>query len=355
MLRIGKMWTWYERAVECYVHLSDVPSTDTQDDEWWSTFSNSQWFRRGWTLQELLAPHRLVFYDREWTQISTIMKHETDHLDIVRGYAVSFVERLIRITRIPWNALITSGCVHSHSIAARMGWAAGRSLTRDEDVAYCLLGLFNINMPLLYGEGSMAFFRLQREIIAQTDDQSILTWRKPCEADLRGLLRSETGPLCSSTGILAPHPSYFEDCGNVIHSHSWYPDYREEVETRHSITNKGLELSVVAARIASKVTLYGMHGQFDIHLLRLRCWRIREPGLPCTVALVCEASPSNHAGPLRAVFRALTCDFLSDLSKCSPADLLLYGEKLRVHTAHGNLEMLGNFSWKLTQFYIALV
>ncbi|KAK0844059.1 hypothetical protein LTR02_009661 [Friedmanniomyces endolithicus] len=353
----GESWAWIDTCCidkrssselsESINSLSDVPFANTRDDHWWTVFSKSEWFLRGWTLQELLAPCRLVFYDQQWSEISAFVKNVS-----IRRHEVSFVERLASITRIPRDILFFTGGLHSHSVAARMSWAARRSLTREEDVAYCLLGVFNINMPLLYGEGAMAFVRLQREIIAQTYDQSILTWSTTCQYDS---CETQTGPLCSSTGNLAPHPMYFQHCGDVNRSYSRYLNHRKNLETRHSVTNKGLELSVMAARIASRVTLYGMHGQFDIHLLRLQCWRSRGPSLPCTVALACDASPSNHIGPLRAAFRALTCDFLSDLSKCSPADLLRYGEKLRVHTADGNVEMLGSFSWKLTQFYIALV
>jgi len=248
------MWTWYKNAAECHVHLSDVPPANEQDSDWWSIFSKSVWFLRGWTVQELLAPRLLIFYDQKWNRISTVMKSEVGHPTSIFGNRRSFVERLASITRIPSDALTTSERIRSYSIAARLSWAAHRWLTREEDIAYCLLGLFNINMPLLYGEGSMAFVRLQREIIAQTDDQSILTWSKPYQIDLWGLRRSETGPLCSSTGILAPHPRYFKDCGNVNRTHSRYLNHRERLETRHIVTNKGVELTIMAARIASKVT-----------------------------------------------------------------------------------------------------
>jgi len=174
------MWTWYKNAAECHVYLSDVPPANEQDSDWWSIFSKSVWFLRGWTLQELLAPRLLTFYDQKWNQISTVMKSEVGHHLSNFGNGRSFVERLASITRIPSDALTTSERIRSYSIAARLSWAAHRSLTREEDIAYCLLGLFNINMPLLYGEGSMAFVRLQREIISQTDDQSILTWSTPC-------------------------------------------------------------------------------------------------------------------------------------------------------------------------------
>jgi hypothetical protein len=67
--------------------------------------------------------------------------------------------------------------LRSKSIARRMSWAANRVTTRSEDISYCLLGIFNVQMPLLYGEGeTKAFFRLQEEIIKSSADQSILAW-----------------------------------------------------------------------------------------------------------------------------------------------------------------------------------
>ena len=154
---INSMYTWYEKSSICYVYLSDVrlQSANSKDQ-----FRNSRWFTRGWTLQELIAPKYLIFFDDVWTEIGTkdSLSHEIE-----------------RITKIPEVNLINSidGCC----IAEKMSWAAYRTTSRIEDTAYCLMGLFGINMPLLYGEGVKSFIRLQHELIRSSDDDSLFAWQ----------------------------------------------------------------------------------------------------------------------------------------------------------------------------------
>ena len=71
---------------------------------------------------------------------------------------------------------IEAGGWRSACVAVRMSWASKRETSRVEDVAYSLLGLFNVNMPLLYGEGRKAFYRLQLEIVKNSDNESIFAW-----------------------------------------------------------------------------------------------------------------------------------------------------------------------------------
>ena len=107
-------------------------------------FQKSKWFTRGWTLQELIAPNDVVFFDREWHEIG----HATDLSEEI--HQATGIEA--RYRNFPQQA----------SIAMKMSWAAKRETTKGEDLAYSLLGLFNVNMPLLYGEGAQkAFLRLQ--------------------------------------------------------------------------------------------------------------------------------------------------------------------------------------------------
>ncbi|KAF2092518.1 HET-domain-containing protein, partial [Rhizodiscina lignyota] len=149
---INSMYQWYQNAVECYAYLSDVPEAPWQ---------KSKWFTRGWTLQELLAPNQVLFYDKRWNKLGT-----KDQL----------AEEIAEITAIAKTAL-TYYHVTRLSISERMSWASRRETTRIEDTAYCLMGIFNVNMPLLYGEGSRAFIRLQEEILRQgTNDWSLFAW-----------------------------------------------------------------------------------------------------------------------------------------------------------------------------------
>jgi len=165
---INSMFEWYRQAEVCLAFLADVPALS--DDEMArcsrrrSPFRESRWFRRGWTLQELVAPWTVEFLSVEWTLLGT-KKTLASHLST--------------ITSIPQNCLSGnwSRIRGLASTAQKMSWAARRETSRVEDRAYCLLGLFGINMPLLYGEGEKAFRRLQEEIIKQTDDLTFLAWR----------------------------------------------------------------------------------------------------------------------------------------------------------------------------------
>ncbi len=158
---INSMYAWYERADVCYAYLADVPP-DENPRKSGSAFRRSRWFTRGWTLQELLAPNNLVFLSMDWARLGA--KDELANL-------VSY------ITDISIHALVRTQFGH-FSVAQRLSWAARRETTRVEDRAYSLLGLFDINMPTLYGEGERAFQRLQEEILRRIPDPSILAWRK---------------------------------------------------------------------------------------------------------------------------------------------------------------------------------
>lgn len=157
---INSMFCWYKYSTVCYVYLSDVPRVVGPDsDLYW--FRKSRWFSRGWTLQELIAPKELVFLRCDWSRMGTKR---------------ALLKEISAVTSIPSEVLLT-GEFSDSSIMERMGWASNRSTTRQEDIAYCMLGLFDINMPMLYGEGEKAFERLQEEIIKVSDDPSIFFWQ----------------------------------------------------------------------------------------------------------------------------------------------------------------------------------
>ncbi|KAI0412493.1 HET-domain-containing protein [Xylaria grammica] len=154
---INSMFRWYQNAARCYVYLSDV-SVRTQDGqfnhiEWDSAFHNSQWFRRGWTLQELLAPKIVDFYTRDSIRL---------------GDKSSLKQKIAEITGIPLKAL--QGQILSRfSIEERFSWAGQRQTTKPEDKAYSLLGVFGVFLPLIYGEGqSSSMRRLCKEIQEST-------------------------------------------------------------------------------------------------------------------------------------------------------------------------------------------
>lgn len=185
---INSMFQWYQGAGICYAYLSDVRTSEdpTQKE---SSFARSRWFTRGWTLQELLAPAELVFLGSDWVEIGTKR---------------SLCATVSNVTRISWEVL-EEGRWSEYSVAQKMSWAAGRNTTRLEDEAYCLMGLFDVNMPLLYGEGRKAFLRLQQEILKQSDDPSIFAWSYPSE------MHSHT----QISGLFAPSPEYFKDASRI--------------------------------------------------------------------------------------------------------------------------------------------
>jgi hypothetical protein len=159
---INTMFQWYKDAHICYAYLNDVVSSPAlvwkmqpSDD-----FKRSRWFSRGWTLQELIAPHVLYFFNNDWEIIAT---------------RASFASILEEITGIP-DLVLRGGSISEYCVLEKMSWAQGRITTRIEDIAYCLLGLFEINMPLLYGEGHKAFVRLQEEILKSSGDYSLFAW-----------------------------------------------------------------------------------------------------------------------------------------------------------------------------------
>jgi hypothetical protein len=219
---INSMFAWYERAEICYVYLSDVDSHQKQS----SDFHNSRWFRRGWTLQELLAPHTLEFYNSSWCHLGCVAKRASPKLDL-SGSGMLF--EIARITKIDAGILYGSRSLNTVPIAVRMSWASARQTTRIEDMAYSLLGIFDIAMPMLYGEGTKAFIRLQEEIIKNEDDLSILAW-------------GFRGTVVGRASCFASSPVEFAGCGD-FHVHT-----SDITCTGHvAITNKGLnmEMSIV--------------------------------------------------------------------------------------------------------------
>ncbi|KAI1463568.1 HET-domain-containing protein [Daldinia caldariorum] len=179
---INSMYRWYADSCICYAYLSDPSSGDPNKFSCPRTrgyFKDSRWFTRGWTLQELVAPRRIKFYSEDWTELGT---------------KSNLREIITEVTGINEDVLLGCTSLSDITVALKMSWAANRSTTRVEDMAYCLMGIFDINMPLLYGEGTKSFKRLQEKIIHQYEDYTILLCNAPqpnrtpcrCQFDIRG-------------------------------------------------------------------------------------------------------------------------------------------------------------------------
>ena len=202
---INSMFRWYKDARICYVYLADVSLTCEDSSGIGSefvAFENSKWFKRGWTLQELIAPEHATFYSHDWI-----------YIDTKRNLA----QTIGKITGIDIAVLDKRADYLDCTVGRRMSWASSRQTTRLEDEAYCLLGLFGINMPLQYGEGAEAFIRLQEEIVKQSnDDETIFAW---------------DGVPSIGYGLFAPGTRNFKDAARICRDEHSQP-------RRHYYTNR---------------------------------------------------------------------------------------------------------------------
>jgi hypothetical protein len=285
---INSMYQWYLRSQICYAYMEDVHSEED--------FSRSRWFTRGWTLQELIAPSIVEFYTLQWDEIGTKM---------------SLAENVSRITAIDESILKDNSQMVKINVASRMSWASKRQTTRIEDQAYCLMGLFGINMPLLYGEGRRAFHRLQEEIMKMHEDYTLFAWAEPW-----GSMAGHCNPVKALTsyqcdGILAESPRDFSE---KKWPKPWWPYselYRsiktaalQNPKVKHSITgwefmqlptltSQGLSIGLPLRRISMsryQVCLTCTQSLANIHFLCLTLSislgdQQRLPGtLVCTIA-----------------------------------------------------------------------
>jgi hypothetical protein len=219
---INSMYLWYRKAGICYAYLADVEPCESESPfNVSSSFRKSRWFTRGWTLQELIASYYVVFISKDWN---------------ILGNKIELLHLLFDITSIDYEVLSNPPAIADIGVARKMSWAAKRTTTRVEDRAYSLLGLFDVNMPLLYGEGWKAFTRLQEEILKKTDDESLF-------ANFRAL--KNVSAYASPGSLLAETLDYFLDSGDVLpydknlHMSS-LPG--EGVEGISLVTNKGLQI-----------------------------------------------------------------------------------------------------------------
>jgi hypothetical protein len=206
---INSMFDWYRRAVVCFAYLGDA--SDVDDAFGLKPSNHSRWFDRGWTLQELIAPINLLFYQQDWKLL---------------GQRSSFTDLIEKITTVPRNVLAKEPGteLHNFSVARRLSWAVRRRTTRSEDRAYSLMGLFNVNMPTIYGEGGpSAFFRLQAEIFRISGDHSIFAWTVPCDnAELSDL---------PPHNLFALDPDWFEPFSERVYpKHSHRPDMKPNIK-----------------------------------------------------------------------------------------------------------------------------
>ena len=230
---INSMFRWYQNAERCYVYLTDV-ETNTLDGDgelsrvWEPAFRKSRWFTRGWTLQELLAPRSVEFFSREGARL---------------GDKESLMRAIHEITGISINALQGSR-LSEFSVAERFSWTAKRQTTREEDGAYCLLGIFSVYMSLIYGEGKEnAIKRLRKEVRESFED----IVQAPVNDTESRSQEEWLGKMCS--WLTAPDPS---------------TNYHKAHKQRQADTGlwllEGAKLTGWKTSPASRLWLYGIPG-----------------------------------------------------------------------------------------------
>lgn len=262
---LNSMFRWYEDSARCYVFLHDLDAKNIPTTSNEKMFPNSsgwpKWFSRGWTLQELVAPNVVHFFNKAWQYIGDKKNH---------------AQTISSITQIPSRILRHGLDAHRPSAAQIMSWAADRKTTRTEDRAYSLMGLFGVHMPMLYGEGKNAFRRLQLEIIRMANDHSIFAWD-----------RKDNG---WSGSVLADDPSFFRDCHDIINMEpdeylaalkGVVPDselsaVNEESIRTYTVTNAGIRI---------RLPLQRCRGSRSVFEARLACCRAFDSS-PISIFLV---------------------------------------------------------------------
>ncbi|PQE30069.1 HET domain-containing protein [Rutstroemia sp. NJR-2017a WRK4] len=228
---INSMFEWYLRAEVCFAYLSDYDTSTTEAPHFW----NARWFFRGWTLQELIAPTMMFFYDKNWSLI---------------GNKTDLCPDLSQITGVDAEVLCPSGDTNVRDllddlpVGLRMSWASRRKTTRIEDQSYCLLGIFGINMPMLYGEGPRAFVRLQEEIVKISNDMTLFAWAQAFPGEVPLAQRAytsedESRPL-EYRGIFASTPAEFWSM--AMSMTRIVPDSPAKFNLDYAMSNKGLRI-----------------------------------------------------------------------------------------------------------------
>lgn len=202
---LNAMFEWYRKATVCYAYLEDVkwdPIRKQMSKSVGNPSQESVWFERGWTLQELVAPRFMEFFDRNWNFMGT-----RDDLS----------NKLQSVTGITKDYLTGAKSFKEASVATRIGWMAGRTTTEIEDIAYSMLGLLDISMPIYYGEGVRCFMRLQRTLMETSSDESLFAWTIPADG-LTCYRKDGKTPIWAPDrwGLLAPSPDCFRRYRDLV-------------------------------------------------------------------------------------------------------------------------------------------
>lgn len=207
----------------------------------------------------------MIFCDQNWEDIGT---------------KSSLQQVISEVTGIKRSDMID---FKDANVAVKMSWASKRKTTRIEDAAYCLMGLFDVHMPLLYGEGKNAFLRLQLEILKMSDDETIFAWDDLAIYNWDGYLRE--------TGLLAPSPARFRNSGDIRRM------LFDADRPIYSMANKGMRMELLLWR-ETDFERPGFHYKLDdvrLYLAPLNCTRHPE-GHPVAIYLRTGKQGVGNAG-----------------------------------------------------------
>jgi hypothetical protein len=186
---IRSMYNWYADSKICITHLRDTTDMSDIDDD--------PWFTRGWTLQELLAPKTIKFFNKDWKPMITGNNDKNEY---------SFLNRIAKITGIPAQNLREFRPSAINRDLQPLAWVSERHTTRLEDMAYCLIGIFRLALQIAYGEGKRSFFRLQMELLQTDSDINLLAWHYGEGSEENKMIAG--GPECFSRDWPYIHSRY---------------------------------------------------------------------------------------------------------------------------------------------------
>ncbi|KAJ8519460.1 hypothetical protein ONZ45_g3573 [Pleurotus djamor] len=249
---IHSMWKWYQNAYICIVHLSNtnlkLPSYPANSsvsptgprrrgDSKRKQLKEDPWFRRGWTLPELLAPKRIKFYLGDWTKMDQRVGRRFD-ICRVQEEGFDFGAEYVQFLRLVADAATVPVCavkqfsLRTHSAPEVFHWISKRITTRPEDLSYCLMGMLDIHIPIIYGEGhENAFYRLQSACLQSSPSRLIFHW---------------FGMPSPKNSMIAADPSAFKHTGTYegyVDGQLLFRDHMD-IDTSFVLTNAGLRMMV---------------------------------------------------------------------------------------------------------------
>ncbi|KAJ8454213.1 hypothetical protein ONZ45_g19390 [Pleurotus djamor] len=259
---IRSMYNWYKSSHVCIVYLAgdqDSYPPDGNDLRSW----NDEWFNRGWTLQELLAPKRLKFFWKDWSRVDDtpydLIRDPDEQVQSPSKFKASVIERgagmsnydLLNYKPSPENAHLV------------FQWITQRRTTRPEDLAYCMIGLLDLQLPIAYGEGEeRAFYRLQMECVQNTDNRSIFKWGSTLQASRWNCMLYE-----SPRGII-------DDSGEIDALPLFTPHRNKQLnlDPSFTFTNSGLRIMMTMHKVQQVRSSHDL--SFDCYIFEIRDFEI---------------------------------------------------------------------------------